>query len=135
VAANSRRIWGKQLVALLGLPLVGGLLVLGCGEKEPPLTIPPFSQPPTTIRVDDVLPLPVILNRTANQPVTVQIIVEQALANTISLNTSSLTYAPGEQEKTVDITGRADSNGQFATIVFTIVENDFSQIFKLKVDP
>lgn len=114
-----------------------GFLALspGCGGKEDPLTIPPFSRKPTTIQVGEVIGLDVELNRPAPAETTVEVLVEQSLAFAVQLEASRLVFAAGQRVQRIEMTGRNDTDGKFANVIFTISSNGARQIFQLKVDP
>lgn len=134
MSSTERRIRGLGYGVALLLSL--GVLSMACGDKEPPLTILDFSRPWATILVGgSPLRLTVSLNRTSNEPATVGVIVEQELAHTVALDRTQLVFAVGEQHKTLEITGRADSEGRFAKIIFTIAENGAKQKYEVKVEP
>lgn len=125
------------------LPLAGWLVgwlalapaLLGCGDGDPLITVQPFLDPTAELVVNGALSLTVGLNRPALRPLVVEGVIDAVHAPSLELKPSTLPFAAAQQRAQVQVLAKAPTEGQFATVTFTVVgDPESAQVWRVRIE-
>lgn len=125
---RNRAIWAFVVGAFLVVSAVG------CGDDAKMITIPPFAVPSVDMVVNDTYSLVVELNEAPSVNVEISAAVESKFQNALELSTATLSYPRGKQTDAIRVTALESTDGEYATVTFTVDESGFEQIWRVRVE-